>query len=76
MSRPVTATPDGDGAPHGPRCRLTETDGNAPAVIGTVRRALRNAEQAERARESVARAWAAGSSDEVLRFCFECVDVR
>jgi hypothetical protein len=68
------ATPDP--APRKPRCRLTGTDGNVFAVIGFVRRALRNAGQIERAREFVERAGAARSYDEVLRLCFEYVDVR
>ncbi len=74
MSDTALATPDP--APRRPRCRLTGTDGNALAVIGNVRRALRNAGQIDRAREFVERAWAAGSYDEVLRLCFEYVDVR
>jgi hypothetical protein len=70
------AAPDPDPARPRPRCRLSGRDGNVFAVIGAVRRALRNAGQADRAREFVERAGAAGSYDEVLRLCFEYADVR
>jgi hypothetical protein len=76
VSDTAIATPDGDPARPRPRCRLTGRDGNVFAVIGAVRRALRNAGQAERAREFVERAGTAGSYDEVLRLCFEYVDAR
>lgn len=59
-----------------PPCRLTGTDGNVFAVIGRVRQALRSAGQHDRARELVERAFAARSYHEVLRLCFEYVDVR
>lgn len=59
-----------------PRCRLSETDGNAIAVIGRVRRALiaAGAGERDRAREFVQRAWAARSYDAVLALCFDYVE--
>lgn len=62
-------------APLRPRCQLVGTDGNVFAVIGAVRRALVAAGQRERAREFVARAWAAESYDAVIALCFEYVEV-
>lgn len=59
-----------------PRCALLGDDGNVFAVIGRVRRALRNAGQTDRAREFVDRAFAAKSYDEVLAMLPEYVDVR
>ncbi len=58
-----------------PPCRLAGTDGNVFNVIGLVRQALRAAGQDERAREFVQRAFHAQSYDEVLRLCFEYVEV-
>ncbi len=70
------------GAPRGadprpkPRCVLLNEDGNVFNVVGCVRRALRNAGQADRAREFVERAFAAKSYDEVLAMLDEYVDIR
>jgi hypothetical protein len=58
-----------------PPCKLTGTDGNAFAIIGRVRAALRGAGQNARARELVERAFRAGSYNEVLQLCFEYVEV-
>lgn len=65
-----------DGAPVRPTVRLVGTDGNVFAIIGRVRRALRDAGQEERATAFVARAWAAGSYDEVLALVLDYVDAR
>jgi hypothetical protein len=71
----------GEGASNGkpavpkPACRLSGTDGNALSIIGRVRQALREAGQADRALEFTDRAFRAGSYDEVLRLCFEYVEV-
>ena len=59
-----------------PPCRLIGTDGNVFAIIGSVRQALRDAGQPERASEFVRRAFAAGSYDAVLQLCFEYVEVQ
>lgn len=59
-----------------PKCKLTETDGNVFAIIGTVSRALVKAKQADKAVEFKQRAFAAKSYDEVLQLCFEYVEVR
>jgi hypothetical protein len=72
MSREETTT----GVPARPPCKLVGEDGNVFNVIGRVRRALRDAGQADRAGEFVRRAMAAHSYDEVLGLCWEYVDVR
>lgn len=59
-----------------PVCRLVGTDGNAFAVIGLVRQTLRRAGRPERAIEFVERAFRLGSYDELLRLCFEYVEVE
>ncbi len=59
-----------------PPCKLSGTDGNVFAVIGRVQKALRRAGEESRAHEFVERAFGAGSYDEVLRLCFEYVEVR
>jgi len=59
-----------------PTCKLIGTDGNVFAVIGSVKKALRDAGQPERASEFVQKAFAAKSYDEVLRLCMEFVEVR
>lgn len=58
-----------------PKCKLVGTDGNVFAVIGKVKRTLRNAGLVEQALEFPTKAMACGSYDEVLRLCFEYVDV-
>ena len=67
---------NGRSAPTKPACQLTGTDGNALSIIGRVRQALREAGQADRAHEFTDRAFRAGSYDEVLRLCFEYVEVE
>ncbi len=59
-----------------PRCRLVGTDGNVFAIIGRVRRRLIDAGRPDAADEFSRRAHGAASYDEVLRLCFEYVDVR
>ena len=59
-----------------PACKLVGTDGNVFAIIGRVRRTLREAGQDERASEFVKRAFAARSYDEVLGLCWEYVEVH
>ena len=59
-----------------PRCKLIGTDGNVFALVGTVRRCLKNAGQVDRAKEFVARAYHAQCYDEVLQMIHEYVDVR
>jgi hypothetical protein len=59
-----------------PVARLVGEDGNVFHVIGVVRRALRNAGQAERAKEFVERASRAKSYDEVLAMLHDYVEVR
>jgi len=59
-----------------PSCKLVGTDGNVFAIIGCVQRALKQAGQDAQARKFVQRAFAAHSYDEVLRLCFEYVEVR
>lgn len=58
-----------------PKCKLSGTDGNVFAIIGTVSQALKRAKQPERAEEFTAKAFQSGSYDEVLALCFEYVEV-
>jgi hypothetical protein len=58
-----------------PKCRLVGTDGNVFSVIGTVSKCLKKAGQAAMAKEFCDRAMTSGSYDEVLRLCFEYVEV-
>jgi hypothetical protein len=62
-----------------PVVRLIGGDGNVFSIIGTVKRALANYDfehGTDLATEFVARAFAAGSYDEVLRLTLEYCDVR
>ena len=65
-----------EGGDRKPPCRLTGTDGNAFALIGRVKQALRDSGMPERAKEFTGRAFAAGSYDAVLQLCFEFVEVE
>lgn len=58
-----------------PECRLSGSDGNVFSIMGCVTKALRRAGLPERATEFTNRAFEAGRYDEVLRLCFEYVDV-
>jgi len=60
--------------PNRPRCRLVGTDGNVFAIIGAVKRALRDAGQHEAASDFVQRAFRSKSYDEVLALLVEYVD--
>ena len=59
-----------------PICRLTQCDGNVFAIIGCVRRALKDGKQADKADEFSAKAMSCQSYDAVLQLCFEYVEVR
>jgi hypothetical protein len=59
-----------------PPCSLTTCDGNVFSIIGAVRKALKKAGQSSRADEFSGKAMMAGSYDEVLRLCFDYVDVE
>lgn len=59
-----------------PVCKLTGTNGNVFAIIGNVSKTLKNANQSDKASEFSKKAFAAGSYDEVLKLCFEYVDVN
>jgi hypothetical protein len=58
-----------------PECQLTETDGNVFAIIGRVSSTLKRAGLREQADEFRQKAMASKSYDEVLRLCFDYVDV-
>jgi hypothetical protein len=59
-----------------PKCKLTGTDGNVFAIIGTVSRALKKAGKPEQAKEFTEKAFASPSYDAVLALCFDYVEVR
>jgi len=59
-----------------PACRLIGTDGNVFAIIGKVRRTLREAGQPDRASAFVEQAFQSQSYDEVLQLCLEYVEVQ
>jgi hypothetical protein len=59
-----------------PICKLVGTDGNVFAVIGKVSSALKKAGQEDQASEFTAKAFQAGSYDEVLQLVMEYVEVR
>lgn len=59
-----------------PVCRLIGTDGNVFAIIGMVRRTLREAGQPERASAFEERAFQSRSYDEVLQLCMDYVEVQ
>jgi len=58
-----------------PNVKMVGEDGNVFAVIGRVRRALREAGQEDKAKEFSDRAMAAHSYDEVLGMVFEYCEV-
>jgi hypothetical protein len=58
-----------------PECELSGQDGNVFGIIGRVTKTLKRAGLAEQADEFASKAMDAGSYDEVLRLCFEYVDV-
>lgn len=59
-----------------PTCKLTGTDGNVFMIIGRVSKTLKRANRAEQATEFTNKAMSAGSYDEVLRLCFDYVEVE
>jgi len=59
-----------------PKAKLTGTDGNVFSIIGRVSSILERANQVDRAKEFVAKAFKAGSYDEVLSLCFDYVEVE
>ena len=59
-----------------PVCKLSGTDGNVFMVIGRVSKALKSAGQAAKAKEFSDRAMSCSSYDDVLKLCFEFVDVE
>jgi len=69
--------PTGTGGVRFPnvKVRLTGTDGNVFAIIGTVSRAMKRAGLRDEAAEFCDAAFAARSYDEVLRLCMTTVDV-
>jgi hypothetical protein len=58
-----------------PECNLSECDGNVYAIIGRVSKTLKRANLPETAKEFSDKALNAKDYDEVLRLCFEYVDV-
>jgi len=59
-----------------PKCKLTGTDGNVYAIMGTVRRSLVKAGLPDQATEFVTKAMQSSSYDAVLQLCFHYVEVR
>jgi hypothetical protein len=59
-----------------PACKLTGVDGNVFNVIGKVRKTLQLAGEDELAKQFCTRAFEAKSYEEVLKLCFEFVEVR
>ena len=60
--------------PEKPSVKLVGTDGNIFAVVGRCARALREAGQADKAKEMTEFAFKAGSYDEALGICMRYVD--
>ena len=59
-----------------PKCKLSGEDGNVFTIIGRVSRALKDAGQADKAKEFQTAAMSAPSYDAVLLLCNKYVDVR
>jgi hypothetical protein len=59
-----------------PVCKLSETDGNVFVIISRVTAALKKAGKRDKAQEFADLACKTSSYDEVLRLCFDFVDVR
>ena len=59
-----------------PICQLTGTDGNVFSVIANVTSCLKKAGLKEQADEFTAKAFACANYDEILRLCFEYVEVE
>jgi hypothetical protein len=58
-----------------PDCELTECDGNVFMIIGRVSKTLKRAGMAAMAEEFCAKAKTCKSYDNVLRLCFDYVEV-
>jgi hypothetical protein len=58
-----------------PKCKLSGTDGNVFAIIGSVSSCLRRAGLGAAAKEFTAKAFNAGSYEAVLALCCEYVEV-
>lgn len=58
-----------------PTCQLTGTDGNVFFIVAVVTSCLNVAGQEERANEFIAKAFACANYDEVLKLCFDYVEV-
>lgn len=59
-----------------PRCKVAGTDGNVFAIIGEVSRTLKQAGQADKAKEFSQKAFRSGSYDAVLALCLDYVKVE
>lgn len=59
-----------------PSCKLTRADGNVFMVIGCVSKALKEVGQFHQAREFSNKAFECESYQDVLKLCFEYVDVH
>ena len=59
-----------------PTCELVGTDGNVFAIIGKVSRTLKQAGQADKAKEFTQKAFSSASYDAVLQLCFDYVEVE
>jgi hypothetical protein len=59
-----------------PVCKLVGEDGNVFSIIGRVSKALKRAGLEVQAKEFTSKAITSHSYDEVLRLCFEYVDVK
>ena len=59
-----------------PTVQLSGEDGNVFSIIARVQRALIRNNQSDRAKEFCDKAMSAGSYDEVLRLCFDYVEVK
>lgn len=62
--------------PDKPKCPLIGEDGNVFNIIGLVNKALKKSGQPEKAKEFVARAFAAKSYDEVLAMADGYVEIQ
>lgn len=58
-----------------PECNLTDGDGNVFSIIGRVSKTLKRAGMPDRAEEFRNAAMVCTSYDEVLRLCFDYVEV-
>jgi len=58
-----------------PECQLSGEDGNVFFIIGRVSKTLKRVGLNEQAKEFTDKAMNAGSYDEVLRMCFDYVEV-